>query len=133
MSAMKKRGRVNRFDPWTEVIFTVRGILRHPEFSRNAAQLVVERCMYCSAEGDKRAYAHALNAVKSLVTHWRDVPASVRQPYEIALTNLLNALEAWPAHLKASFDELEDVRKTRAERAARLAQRPTATPYYLRD
>lgn len=129
--------RVSRIDPWMELAWTARAALRG-HVSVAAASETARLCGYPMGEGALKPHAQTLNALRLLVLAWRDVPADARKGVDAAIAGLLDALDAWPFHLRVPAEDLAAQRRERAiVRKATTRGRSGAgdavTPYYLRD
>lgn len=127
--------RVSRIDPWMELAWTARAALAG-HVSVAAASEVAWLCGYPMGEGALKPHAQTLNALRLLVLAWRDVPTDARKGVDAAILGLLDAIDAWPAHLAVPADDLAAQRRERAI-VRKTTRRPGAgdavIPYYLRD
>lgn len=127
--------RFRRIDPWTELTWTARAALRG-HASVAAAGEVARSCGYPMGEGVFKPHAQTMNALRLLALAWRDVPDEARLAADAAIAGLLDALDAWPHHLRVPMDELAAQRRERAvvrKKTFSAHAGDAVTPYYLRD
>lgn len=122
-----------RLDPWTELQMSARSALKG--FARPVTVAdVAERCHFLSLDDVvTRGYAAQLNALKNLAIAWREVPDESRAVMAVAVEGLLNALDAWPQHLRPTDDVLKPRYAAASNRRPTRVVDPPRVPHWLKD
>lgn len=97
---------------------SARAALRVPTMGGAGVSLCAERCGFVSVDGHAREYGQALNALKNLCLVWRYVPSESVDALKASIGALLQALEQWPDHLRASVADLKPKARARREKTA---------------